>query len=67
MLWEAYPYLLTAISIFLLVIAAVGSLLFMLTITASCKRMFIIDLSKEKTLSQNAALRKEELTLVPSR
>jgi hypothetical protein len=59
--------LLTAISIFLLVIAAVGSLLFMLTITASCKRMFIIDLSKEKTLSQNAALRKEELTLVPSR
>jgi hypothetical protein len=65
MLWEAYPYLLTAISIFLLVIAAVGSLLFMLTITASCKRMFIIDLSKD--LSQNAALRKEELTLVPSR
>jgi hypothetical protein len=65
MLWEACPYLLTAISIFLLVIAAVGSLLFMLTITASCKRMFIIDLSKD--LSQNAALRKEELTLVPSR
>ena len=49
MLWEAYPYLLTAISIFLLVIAAVGRLLFILTITGYCKRMFIIDLSKEKT------------------